>query len=315
MLALSGATIYTSPFAEAIRDGTILIDNGVIVAVGTNIEVPPHAERRDCSGLTITSAFHNHHVHFFERKWADVDRIPAAELEQQLDEMLTRYGFTSVFDLGSPFANTRKLRERIESGEVRGPRIRTTGEGLIARGTAPSDTVLHMMGVMKTSLPEISKAYEATEATRRLLDNGVDGIKLFVGPTFPIDAIEAAVTEAHRDNKPVFVHPYRGADVLSAVRAGVDVIAHTTPHSGPWDDELLRAIEASNATLTPTLLLWKTYARHDRTSFRDTIVNTAIEQLRAWRSTSRPILFGTDLGAVDYDPTEEYALMADAGMT
>jgi imidazolonepropionase-like amidohydrolase len=26
-------------------------------------------------------------------------------------------------------------------------------------------------------------------------------------------------------------------------------------------------------------------------------------------------LFGTDLGAADYDPTDEYALMAQAGMT
>jgi imidazolonepropionase-like amidohydrolase len=27
------------------------------------------------------------------------------------------------------------------------------------------------------------------------------------------------------------------------------------------------------------------------------------------------VLFGTDLGAADYDPTEEYALMAEAGMS
>jgi hypothetical protein len=58
----------------------------------------------DCSGLTITAGFWNSHVHFFERKWANAATIPAPELTRQLQEMLTRYGFTSVFDLGSMWA-------------------------------------------------------------------------------------------------------------------------------------------------------------------------------------------------------------------
>jgi len=44
-------------------------------------------------------------------------------------------------------------------------------------------------------------------------------------------------------------------------------------------------------------------------------VNTAIAQLRAWIASGGTVLFGTDLGAVDYDPSEEYALMTDAGMS
>ena len=34
-----------------------------------------------------------------------------------------RYGFTSVFDLSSPWENTRRIRARIVSGKVAGPRI------------------------------------------------------------------------------------------------------------------------------------------------------------------------------------------------
>jgi hypothetical protein len=37
--------------------------------------------------------------------------------------MFTKYGFTAVFDIGSPLENTRRLRDRIESGEVPGPQI------------------------------------------------------------------------------------------------------------------------------------------------------------------------------------------------
>jgi len=57
---------------------------------------------------------------------------------------------------------------------------------------------------------------------------------------------------AHRLGKPVFVHPNTGEDVLTAVRGGVDVIAHTTPQSGPWDETLLAAIKDHRVALIPT---------------------------------------------------------------
>ena len=45
------------------------------------------------------------------------------------------------------------------------------------------------------------------------------------------------------------------------------------------------------------------------------MIATSIGQLRAWRATEGTVLFGNDLGAVEYDPTEEYVLMAEAGMS
>src|SRR5207237_441256 len=44
-------------------------------------------------------------------------------------------------------------------------------------------------------------------------------------------------------------------------------------------------------------------------------INTEIAQLRAWLAAGGTVLFGTDLGAVEYDPTEEYVLMARTGMS
>jgi imidazolonepropionase-like amidohydrolase len=318
-LALVGGTIYVSPTEEPIRDGVVLIQRDKIAAVGSRalLQVPETVQSLDCSGRTITAGFWNSHVHFFERKWANAAAIPAPELSRQLQDMITRYGFTSVFDLSSMWENTRRLRDRIESGEVPGPGIRSTGEGLVPPGAVPSEQVLNMMGVMKTPLPEIADAAQAAAASRKLLDEGVDGIKLFAssprGASLPENVIQAAVSEAHRLGKPVFVHPNSGADVLAAVRGGVDIIGHTTPHSGPWDETILAAMKEHRVALTPTLTLWKYYARHDRISTQEQITATACGQLRAWLAIGGTVLFGTDLGAVDYDPSEEYALMAEAG--
>ena len=320
-LAFLGGTIRPGPADAEIPDGTVLVRDGKICAVGgkDSIELAEGTKTVDCSGCTILAGFWNSHVHFFERKWSDAAAVPAAELGRQLQGMLTRYGFTSVFDLSSRWENTRRIRDRIASGEVPGPGILSTGEGLVPPGAVPSDQVLGVMGVMATPLPEIADVAQARAAARKLLQEGVDGIKLFAstprGAPLAEGAIQAAVEEARGSGKPVFVHPNTGADVLAALRAGVDVIAHTTPRSGPWDEGILALVKERRAALTPTLSLWKYFLRHDRISTREQLVEAAVGQVRAWIAAGGEVLFGTDLGAVDPDPSEEYALMARAGMT
>jgi imidazolonepropionase-like amidohydrolase len=321
-VALVGGTIYVSPTEEPIRNGVVLIQGGKISAVGSRaaLQVPRAAQSLDCSRRTITAGFWNSHVHFFERKWANAAALPATELSRQLQDMLTRYGFTSAFDLGSMWENTRRLRDRIESGDAPGPRIRSTGDGLLpANPGIPPDAILNFMGVMKNPVTEVANAAQAAAASRKLLHEGVDGIKLFASApskaSLPVGAIKAAVNEAHRLGKPVFVHPNSGADVLAAVRGGVDIIAHTTPRSGAWDETILAAMKERRVALTPTLTIWKYFMRHDRISAQEQITNTEVGQLRAWVASDGTVLFGNDLGAVDYDPSDEYALMAQAGMS
>jgi imidazolonepropionase-like amidohydrolase len=321
-LALVGGTIYVNPTDAPVRNGVVLITNGKIAAIGVRgqVKLAQGTTILDCTGHTITAGFWNSHVHFMERKWSEAASIPTSELGLQLQDMLTRYGFTAAFDLSSPWENTRIIRDRIASGEVPGPRIFSTGLGMLpANSVLPPDAIASFMGWSNPKAPEISDAGQASAAAKKLLDSGVDGIKLFVSvpprASLSQGSIEAAAREAHRAGKPVFVHPNTGADVLTALRAGVDIIAHTTPRSGPWDDMLLTAARQHQAALIPTLWIWKWYARHDRRSVQDEIVGSELGQLRSWIANGGTVLFGTDLGATDPDPAEEYRLMAQAGMS
>ena len=47
ILALTGATIYTSPEAAPIQDGVVLMQAGRITAVGSKVTVPPGARTID----------------------------------------------------------------------------------------------------------------------------------------------------------------------------------------------------------------------------------------------------------------------------
>jgi imidazolonepropionase-like amidohydrolase len=317
ILALTGGTVYIDPMQPPIEGGTVVIEGGAIASAG-RIPAPAGAGVLDCRGCTVLAGFWNSHVHFFERKWADAATLPAPELGAQLESTFTRYGFTSVFDLSSPHGNTRALRARIDSGEIEGPGIRTTGAGLLPQGALPADVVLQMMGLMRFASPEIASPEDAAAAARKLIEDGADGVKLFAsgarGSALPRGAIAAAAEVAHRAGKPVFVHPNTGADVLAALEEGADVIAHTTPHSGPWDDGTLAHVARRSVALTPTLTLWTWFLRHDRRSAREKAAAASAAQLRAFIERGGTALFGTDLGAVEPDPGPEHAAMAAAGM-
>ena len=318
-LALVGGIVYVSPTEAPIPDGVILVRGGRITAVGSraSVQVPPSADVLDCSGLTVTAGFTNSHVHLFGLGWAEASAMPAAQLARSLEEAFTRYGFTAVFDTGSPWENTRRIRERVESGEVAGPRIRSTGEALVAPGAMPSNEDLRAFGSLPMEAPEISDAAQAVAASKALLARGVDGIKVHLkaspetAESIPEAAIRAAVAEAHRAGKVAFVHPETNADVLSAARSGADVIAHTTPESGPWDTRLLEEVLKARVALTPTLTLWKSYGPPPRGHRAE----SAVGQLQDWIGAGGIVLFGTDLGAVSPDPRPEYIEMARAGMS
>lgn len=333
-LALVGGTIYASPTEEPIRNGVILIEGDKIIAVGSrsSVRVPRGIKLIDCTGLTIAAGFWNSHVHFLERKWSDAATLPASGLGQQLQAMITQFGFTSVFDTWSMWENTRRLRERIDSGEIAGPSIRSTGQAMFPKGVAATSQAemvtqatwgaLGFMPLERIQIPRVAAASEAVVAARKLLDEGADGLKLYAvtpgrnGVAMPDGVIRALVNEGHSRGKPVFAHPTSAAGLMASVQAGVDVLAHTTPQSGPWDESILAAMRQARVALIPTLTLWRYELRHEGISLADGLEEIAVGQLRAWVRAGGEVLFGTDVGYMtEYDPTEEYALMAKAGMT
>jgi imidazolonepropionase-like amidohydrolase len=321
--ALVGGTVYVNPTDSPIKDGAILIRSGAIAAVGrrASVQLPAGIQKLNCSGLTITAGFWNSHVHFVERKWANVQTIPAAELSEQMADMVTRWGFTSVFDIGSAWENTRRLRDRIESGEVPGPRIRSTGEILFPKGGAPELRILDVTGTMRIKFPEVTEPAEASAQAKKLLDSGVDGIKVYAASLgsstvlLPQSAIEAAAHEAHAIGKPVFAHPHTRQGLMAAVHGGVDILAHGIPNAGQLDDATLTEMKEKRIAIVPTLKLWRYELQSDRTSQGQQFVRTAVDQLRSWVTAGGTVLFGTDVGYMhDYDTAEEFGLMAQSGM-
>jgi imidazolonepropionase-like amidohydrolase len=311
-LALVGGTVYPSPGAAPLTNAVITVSNGNITAVGKRggVKIPKGAKVIDCSGKFIVAGFWNSHVHFIEAAWNNAANAPAAGLEKHMQEMLTRWGFTTVWDLGSEPGNSLALRRRVESGEVPGPKMLLAGD-IFPKNGHPAYLPPEMQ------LPEAATPEEAREMAQADLKMGLDGMKLFTGahmgnkPVVNMDLsiVQAAVAVAHAQGKPVFAHPQNKVGLDNAIDGGVDVLAHTIPSTDfHYSSEELARFKAQHTALIPTLTLWTTIVNDPAITAQ--IVQAGAEQLKAFSSNGGTVLFGTDIGFITiYDTSQEFEFM------
>ena len=311
-LALLHAKVYVSPNSRQMIGATILIRNGKIVAVGRQLAVPPTIESLDCSGCVVFAGFWNTHVHFMEPKWTDASHLAATQLARDLQQMLTRSGFTTVVDTGSDTMNTVELRRRIESGEVPGPRIYTAGFPLFPSHAIP----FYLSGLppeFRNRLPQPETPAEAIASVQQNIAAGTDIVKLFTGSivapgqVVPMSApiASAAVAEAHRHHQIVFTHSTNLEGTRVAMDSGVDVLAHAPEVTEGLDDRLLQNLVARRMAIIPTLKLFSGDA--DIAAIRSVVFR--------FHRLGGVLMFGTDTGFLtDYDMGEEYRQLSLAGL-
>jgi imidazolonepropionase-like amidohydrolase len=327
-VAIVGAKMYSAPEASAVDDSVVVIGNGRIIRAGSrsNTPVPSRARVIDARGAVLTAGFWNCHIHLMTPDLLDASAAKADTLQAALQAMLTRWGFTSVFDLASSTENALTLRRRVNSGEVAGPMILTVGDPFFPRGGTP----IYVRDFLKAhGWPdeEVSTPAQAAARAARQLDSGTDGVKLFAGAIvggkigvlpMPLDIARAVVAEAHRRGKPAFAHPSNLAGLNVSIESGVDILAHTTTSDGGgvpggWSPDLIARMLAHHMALIPTMTLFEVEAKKFGESPEDlaqAIVMIKTE-VKDYAAAGGQILFGTDVGYTDaFDTTEEYRLMS-----
>jgi imidazolonepropionase-like amidohydrolase len=315
-LALVGGTVYPSPDAAPLPDAVVVVTGGAITTIGHrgDVQVPNDVRVIDCTGKAVVAGFWNSHVHFTQAVWRTAASGPAEPLTAHMQEMLTRWGFTTVWDLGSDPAETLPLRRRVNAGEVPGPNIFLAGS-LFPKDGHPA----YLPAEMK--LPETDMPDQAAQWARSYMDMGLDGVKLFTGsfkgedkPVVNMDVAvaKAAVDVAHARGKPAFAHPQNRTGVEVVIAAGVDVMAHTVPGGGPeYAPEQLARFKQQSIALIPTLSLFAKLPVP--ATIAERLANDSVAQLKSFSDSGGPVLFGTDVGFTTiYDTTLEYELMRRA---
>jgi imidazolonepropionase-like amidohydrolase/Tol biopolymer transport system component len=124
---LSGARIITMKGDEIIEKGDIVITDNRITAVGAKgkVAIPAGAKVVDVTGKTIIPGFVDAHAHM----WPPRD-VHQSQVWQYLSNLA--YGVTTTRDPQSSTTDVYTYADLVETGEILGPRVLTTGPGVFS---------------------------------------------------------------------------------------------------------------------------------------------------------------------------------------
>jgi imidazolonepropionase-like amidohydrolase len=208
-LVITNARIIVGT-GEVIERGSLVVRDGRIVSAAAGAATVPGVQTIDARGMTLMPGFIDAHRHIIG---GNADRWFKEEAQTRLTEFLVS-GYTTLMSGGGPVPGIVQLKERIEAGTLKGPRIITSGR-------ADPD-------LFKTEA-------EARAGVQRLAKAGVEIVKARIEP--PADPAEVAmlavvIGEARKFKLDVMVHAVSPKAMVAAVKAGAQKLVHT-PH-GDW---------------------------------------------------------------------------------
>ena len=242
-------------------------------------------------------------------------------------------GFTTVRDLGGTIAVS--LRNAINSGYIKGPRIIAAGKSIATTGghADPSNGVnRELMGDPASKEGVVNSPDEARKAVRQRYKEGSDLIKITAtggvlsnakdgaGAHFTEEEIRAVVQTAKDYGFKVAAHAHGAEGMKRAIRAGVNSIEHGTF----MDDETIELLKKNGTYYVPTITAGKSVADSAKIPgyYPPLVVPKAIETgpkiqgtfAKAYKAGVK-IAFGTDAGVFMHGKNYmEFQYMVEAGM-
>jgi len=327
------------PHAIVVRDGRV-----ESVTAGTPAEAAvPGAERIDLSTLACMPGWTDLHVHLGSQSSPQsysegfrLDPVDHAFRAVGYAEKTLMAGFTSVRDLGGEVAP--HLRDAINQGLVKGPRIFAAGKSIATTGGHADPTnglnamLSHLIGPPGPTEGVINSVEDARQAVRQRYKEGSDVIKITAtggvlsyarsgdAPQFTEDEIRSVVETARDYGYRVAAHAHGEEGMRRAVEAGVTSIEHGTHMS----DDVMRLMRERGTWYVPTIHAGRFVAEKAREEgyFPEIVrpkaaaIGAKIQETaaRAYRA-GVPIAFGTDMGVGPHgDNAREFIYMVEAGM-
>ena len=259
LVAIRAGRMFDAKAGTMRSNQIILIKGDRIADVGPSVEIPTEARVIDLSGTTVLPGMIDGHVHNAGR--GDSVEMKTIVMVQSAARDLDA-GFTTTVDMDSRGGfGTVDLRDAINEGLIKGPRMQVSGQSLNQRASAPYPNPGPGFYSGHTEDKNINGPWLARAAVRESKLHGVDWIKIyttqdFVGgrewnefkpdgslvasPSLTLEEVQAIVDEAHRMGLKVACHTYGGDGMRSCINAGVDLSMHVTELYK--DDALLNTV-------------------------------------------------------------------------
>ena len=239
---------------------SIAVEGETITAVGHGLG------GEDCGGLTVVPGLIDAHVHMvLDPALRSLDAQLAEPAETTREKMrqraatMVRAGITTARDLGGGAWLELELRDRIEAGEIVGPRLLCAGQPITSIGGH-----CHFWGGEAATLADAQAIIE------RQRQHGVDLIKVMATGGMqtpgsqPKDAqfdqatMSAIVAAANAHGYPVAAHCHGTPGIRNAAHAGVRSIEHCSwigadGKRGAFDPQTALEIARRGIWISPTV--------------------------------------------------------------
>ncbi|WP_454829898.1 amidohydrolase family protein [Pseudoxanthomonas wuyuanensis] len=245
-------------------------------------------------------------------------------------------GFTSVRDLGGEVSP--HLRDAVNQGLVKGPRIFAAGKSIATTGghadptNGWNDQLSHLVGPPGPTEGVVNSVEEARQAVRQRYKDGSDVIKITAtggvlsyaksgdAPQFTVDEVKAIVDTAKDYGYRVAAHAHGTEGMKRAILGGVTSIEHGTYMT----DEVMRLMKQHGTWYVPTISAGRFVADKAKIDgyFPEVVrpkaarIGAQIQDTaaKAYRNGVK-IAFGTDMGVGPHgDNAREFLYMVEAGV-
>jgi len=327
---------------QLLKEMSIVVDGNTITDVVKGYAAAgPNDKVIDLKTRTVMPGLIDAHVHMehetspnrFEQEFklnkADIAFLSVGYAEKTLLE-----GFTTVRDLGGSGVNI-SLRNAINKGLVKGPRIYTAGRLLSSTGGHGDPTNGLREDLVGDPGPEegvVNGVDECRKAVRMRYKEGSDLIKITAtggvlslekdgaGAQFSEEEIRTIVQTAKDYGMRVAAHAHGAEGIKRAIRAGVNSIEHGTY----MDDEAIALFKQYNVWYVPTIIAGKSVADSAlKPGYFPAIIAAKARTVgpliqgtfaRAYKAGVK-IAFGTDAGVYAHGKNwMEFVYMNEAGM-
>jgi imidazolonepropionase-like amidohydrolase len=243
-IAITHAVIIDGNGGPPIENGTVIVEDGKIQAVGSSesVEIPPNARQIDATGKSVMPGLADMHVHLVGG-WDGVS-TDILGYQRYLNSLLY-CGVTTVMDVGNFLPFSLQMRDEILAGRIPGPRIYTSGPLIDGPNPYWPD-----ISFTVTSPEQIPKFVE------KLKNQGVDFLKAYADLT--LEQLVEIVKEGKKVGLQVVCHHPHRLSNEELVDSGVAASAHT--FTKDISEELISKMKENAFAVITTLAVFEVFA-------------------------------------------------------
>lgn len=332
-IAFKGGKLVDGTGKEPVENSVVLVDKGKIIYAGENVHIRTDYKILDISGKVIMPGLIDTHVHFggalspSDLDWVLEPLLQKAVVSVSQAEACLNHGFTTVGDISR---NGVYLRDMINKGILKGPRINTCGMGF-SRTSGHGDTHTLPLDYVQESHPWafcVDGRENLRHEVRKVIRTNPDMIKIWAtggglwrlerktDQHYSFEEIEVVVEEANYVGLPVRAHCESLEGALDCCRAGV----YSIEHGQELNEECLELMKEKDITLVPTMQFFYEWFTEYEPPYRPILekfpgntvaekeLNRTIANFQSAKEAGIRIVVGSDSFCSELTPYGEYSL-------